>query len=88
MKVIVSAAFALLVSLQYQLWFTPGGLIENFHLDQAIKNQREMNQQRWLKNRALEAEVVDLKGGSQAIEEKARNELGMIRAGEVFYQVI
>ncbi|MHA7841262.1 MAG: septum formation initiator family protein [Gammaproteobacteria bacterium] len=88
MKIIVSLAFAVVVSLQYQLWFATGGLIDSYHLTQAIKKQREINQTRWLENRALEAEVADLKAGSQAIEEQARNELGMIHAGEVFYQII
>lgn len=88
MKVVVSVAFALLVSLQYQLWFTPGGLMDNLHLTQAIKKQRKVNQERWSKNRALEAEVADLKGGSEAMEEQARNELGMIQPGEVFYQLV
>ncbi len=58
------------------------------HLRERIENQTEKNQQLYERNEVLAAEVKDLKSGFDAIEERARMELGMIREGETFFQVI
>jgi len=78
----------LLVLLQYKLWVGDGSFAEVWDLYQQVETQREANQQLHERNQALEAEVQDLKKGLGAVEERAREELGMIKKGETFYQII
>lgn len=80
--------FVLLLSLQYRLWVGDGSLAEVWDLYQQVEIQRDENQHLRERNQALEAEVQDLKQGLGAIEERAREELGMIKEGETFYQII
>ncbi|MFN4148359.1 MAG: cell division protein FtsB, partial [Rhodocyclaceae bacterium] len=70
----------------YPLWLGKGGLIRVWELERQLAAQREINQQLEARNAALEAEVRDLKSGLEAIEERARYELGLIKEGEVFVQ--
>lgn len=76
----------LLVSLQYQLWFR-GGMNDVWELEKALELQRGENAELQKRNDALAAEVDDLKRGQDAIEERARSELGMIKTGEKLIQV-
>ena len=88
MKLIVAILLVLLVWLQYKLWLGDGGIPEVLQLEQEIESvQGEVNslQER---NKALNAEVMDLKKGIEAIEERARSEMGMIKKDETYYQVI
>lgn len=78
----------LLVLLQYKLWFGSGSIPEVVRLEQKLETQKQENAKLRERNRALEAEVVDLKTGLAAIEERSRSELGMIREGETFYRII
>jgi cell division protein FtsB len=78
----------LLVLLQYRLWVGDGSLAEVWGLYRQVEDQREENTRLRERNQALEAEVTDLKQGLAAIEERAREELGMIKDGETFYQII
>jgi len=78
----------LLVLLQYRLWVGDGSLAEVWGLYQQVEAQREENRHLQERNQALEAEVTDLKQGLDAIEERAREELGMVKDGETFYQII
>lgn len=78
----------LVVLLQYPLWFGSGGLIASWQLQREIEIQQLENARLAERNLALSAEVVDLKKGLTAIEERARTELGMIKHGETFFQVI
>lgn len=78
----------LLLWLQYRLWVGDGSLAEVWDLYSQVEWQREENRQLRERNQALEAEVQDLKKGLGAIEERAREELGMIKEGEDFYQII
>lgn len=78
----------LVVLLQYPLWFGSGGLIASWRLQREIEVQQAENARLAERNLALSAEVVDLKKGLTAIEERARTELGMIKQGETFFQVI
>lgn len=78
----------LLVTLQLTLWFGDDSLAEVWQLRQQINGQNEENKQLQERNAALEAEVQDLKKGLAAIEERARNELGMVKKDETFFQVI
>jgi len=79
---------ALLLGLQYKLWVGEGSLAEVWSLHQASEVQSVENEGLKERNAALEAEVKDLKQGSEAVEERARTELGMIKDGETFYQVV
>jgi cell division protein FtsB len=88
MKALLALLLVIFALLQYRLWFGDGSFIKVWQLKQAIVEQQNENQQLGERNRALEAEVRDLKEGVAAIEERARTELGMIRDGETFYQVV
>lgn len=79
--------FALIAALQYPLWFGKGGWLRVWDVDQKLEAQREVNQKLELRNSGLDAEVRDLKSGYEAIEERARFELGLLKPGEVFVQV-
>ena len=88
MKVLLALLIIMLVALQYRLWFGDGSVQEVWRLNQESKNaQTELLRLR-SRNQALEAEVADLKSGLDAIEERARAELGMIDADETFYQFV
>ncbi|MCU7815502.1 MAG: cell division protein FtsB [Candidatus Thiodiazotropha sp. (ex Rostrolucina anterorostrata)] len=88
MRFIIALLIGLLLFLQYRLWVGEGSLAEVNNLKHEISQlQQEMIGLRE-RNRALQAEVEDLRTGQTAIEERARSELGMIKEGEVFYQVI
>jgi cell division protein FtsB len=73
--------------LQYPLWLGKGGWVRVWEYERQVKAQREVNQKLEQRNAALDAEVRDLKAGYEAIEERARYELGMIKEGEVFVQI-
>lgn len=88
MRVAIAVLAAVLLVLQYQLWIGHGSARDVWRLKQAVAAQRSENAALQQRNRALEAEVRDLKSGLAAVEERARRELGMIRAGEIFYQVV
>lgn len=87
-KFLIYTLFGLLVVLQYPLWFGSGGVLTLWRLNREIAAQKVDNAQLKERNAALEAEVNDLKQGYEAIEERARAELGMVKKGETFYQVI
>jgi cell division protein FtsB len=74
--------------LQYKLWFGHGGLPEMIRLHQEIAQQEQENQIIQARNQGLQAEVEDLKTGHSAIEERARSQLGMVKQGETFYQIV
>jgi cell division protein FtsB len=78
---------ALIVLLQYPLWLGKGGWLRVWDMDRQLAGQREVNQKLETRNAGLDAEVRDLKTGFDAIEERARFELGLIKEGEVFVQV-
>ena len=78
----------LLIGLQMKLWTGPGSMRDVQNLRNAVKAQADRNTRQLQTNESLAADVVDLKSGDQAIEARARSELGLIKPGEVFYQVI
>lgn len=82
------ALSALLVFLQYRLWFGAGGYRSVEVLDLQVQSQVRENAGLRERNDALAAEVQNLKSGEAAVEERARSELGMIRPGETFYRVV
>jgi cell division protein FtsB len=77
----------LIALLQYPLWLGKGGWLRVWDVDRQLVSQREANQKLETRNAALDAEVRDLKSGYEAIEERARYELGYIKPDEVFVQV-
>jgi cell division protein FtsB len=78
----------LMLLIQYPLWLGKGSWFRVRQVDQQIHAQREVNRRLQERNAALEAEVRDLKIGLEAIEERARSELGMIKRDEIFFQVV
>jgi cell division protein FtsB len=86
---ILTLIFVILIaSLQYPLWLGKGSWLRVWDINRQISEQKEKNIALKARNDTLDAEVRDLKQGYAAIEERARNELGMIKQDEVFYQVI
>jgi len=88
LKWLLSLLIVLLLLLQYKLWVGDGGVPEVLHLEQEVEKQQLHKQQLEERNASLAGEVTDLKQGLDAIEERARSELGMIRKDEHFYQII
>ncbi len=78
----------ILSGLQYRIWVGEGSLAEVWRLTKSIEAQTARNVELGERNQRLHAEVLDLKQGMEAIEERARRELGMIAKGEVFYQIV
>lgn len=88
MKVLVVVLLLLLATLQYRLWFGDGSVQEVWRLNQQARESKAELLRLRSRNQALEAEVADLKSGLDAIEERARSELGMIDRDETFYQFV
>jgi cell division protein FtsB len=85
----LSIVFAtLILLLQYPLWLGKGGWLRVWEIDRQVTAQKDGNARLRVRNAAMDAEVRDLKQGYDAIEERARYELGMIRQDEVFYQIL
>lgn len=87
-KIVLYVLLGLLLALQYPLWLGSGGLVSLWKLKSEIAAQKAENANLLQHNRALEAEVLDLKQGLASAEERARLELGMVKKGESFYQII
>jgi cell division protein FtsB len=88
MKYINAILIVLLVLLQYRLWYGTGGLPELWALEEVKESKIQDTNELQERNQALAAEVVDLKEGLDAIEERARDEMGMIKTDETFFQII
>jgi len=88
MRAVTLILAVLLLLLQYPLWLGKGGWLKVWDLNHQVESQQLVNQQTQARNALLDAEVRDLKQGTEAIEERARSELGMIKRGEVFFQII
>ncbi len=88
MKLLAIALVSMIALLQYPLWLGKGSWLRVWEINQQLISQREINKEWTVRNAALDAEVRDLKQGYDAIEEIARSELGMIKQGEIFFQVV
>jgi cell division protein FtsB len=88
MKYINITLLILLAALQYRLWTGHGSLPDVWRLDELREAQATENRELDERNRSLAAEVLDLKDGLGAVEERARSEMGMIKRDETFYQII
>jgi len=80
--------FAMLLLLQYPLWFGKGGMLRVSDLQRQLDEQKQVNETLRLRNQQLEGDVRSLSEGVEAIEERARNDFGMIKKDEVFIQLI
>jgi cell division protein FtsB len=88
MRLITLVLAALLVLIQYPLWLGKGGWLRVSDLDRQVKQVQVKNEELKDRNGKLESEVQDLKNGTEAVEERARFELGMIKKDEVFVQIL
>ena len=88
MKIFVGILFVLLIVLQYNLWFGTGSITSIIQLKHQITEQKTLNASLEQRNQVLVAEVQDLKSGQAAIEDHARDDLGMVKPGETFYQLV
>lgn len=88
MRPVTYILLVLLALLQYPLWFGKGGWLKVRELNQQLSIQVENNYKHAQRNAALSAEVRDLKRGTEAIEERARNDLGMVKRDELFFQML
>lgn len=87
MRWITLCLLALVVLLQYPLWLGKGGWLKVWDYDRQLSQQKDISRKQEIRNAGLDAEVRDLKQGYDAIEERARFELGMIKQDETFVQI-
>jgi len=87
-RILVGILGALILLVQFPLWLGKGGWLRVWEVDRLLDAQRAKNEQLQVRNQALDAEVRDLKQGLDALEERARYELGMVKADEVFFQIV
>ena len=88
MRWLLVGLIALLAVLQYRLWLAEGSLAEQHRLEQQVKEQARINAELAARNQALAREVRELKSGHLSVEQRAREELGLIREDEIFYHVV
>lgn len=88
MKWLAIALAVLIVLIQHPLWLGKGGWLRVWEVDQQISTQRDVNHRLQSRNQALDAEIRDLKQGLDAVEERARSELGMTKQDEIFFHVL
>ena len=88
MRWLLAGLVLLLAVLQYRLWIAEGSLAEYSRLERQIDEQTRINQELEVRNAALEREVLDLQTGNKGLEQRAREQLGLIRDGETFFQFV
>lgn len=88
MKYLAATLLSLIIILQYPLWFGKGGWLKVQQLEQNVTAAHEENLELQNRNMILYAEINDLKQGTDAIEERARSDLGMVRKNEILFQII
>jgi cell division protein FtsB len=87
-RILGAILVALIVLIQYPLWLGKGGWLRAWEIERQVEAQKSRNRQLEIRNAALAAEVKDLQQGTEAIEERARHELGMLRSDEIFFQFV
>ena len=88
MKRLLFVLASLFGLLQHQLWSGSSSLLESFKLKEQISFQQASNAKLIARNQVLREEIIDLSSGTEAWEERARNELGMVKEGETFFRVV
>ncbi|MEM0910994.1 MAG: cell division protein FtsB [Pseudomonadota bacterium] len=87
-KWIALVLIALLGLLQYRLWFGKNSISDHRNMQQQITQMTEQNARLKQRNTILRADINDLKSGEESLEERARNELGLIKKGETFFRIV
>ena len=87
MRLVTIVLIILFLLLQVDIWIKKDGYKRKVELDEMIEIQTEANKEMTIRNNQLQQEILDLKNGTEAIEEKARTEMGMIKEGEEFYLI-
>lgn len=88
MRIISVVLLIFLILLQHRLWFGKNSVTDYYSLIQDVERQESANKKLLTRNKILYADIADLRSGVQAIEESARNELGMIKENETFFRII
>lgn len=88
MKPIIFALIALIILLQYELWFAPGGIISAYQMHKQIQTELQHEKKYEKRNEALVEKINQLKHDNTAVEFYARNDLGMVKQGETYYQIV
>ena len=87
MRILAGILGALIILIQYPLWLGKGSWMRAWQVEQDLNRQVQANQKLETRNAGLAAEVNDLKNGTEAIEERARYELGLVKSDEIFFQI-
>ena len=87
MRILTLILIIVFILLQIDIWFKEDGKKRTEELNQMISNQQQENKEMMIRNSELEEEIKDFKGGTEALEEKARTEMGMIKEGEELYLI-
>jgi len=88
MRLLLLILVLLTAAIQYPLWWGKGGWSSAHQLERTIATQKDTNQALLARNNAMKAEVKDLATGSEAVEERARGDLGLVKKGEIFVQIL
>lgn len=88
MRSIIIFLLLALLALQYKLWVGDGSVSQWLHLENKLTAEEQQNKILAARNHAIEADILELKSGEQALEEQARYQLGMVKDGEVYYQCV
>ena len=88
MRILGATLAVLIVLIQWPLWLGKGGWLRVWEVDRQVAAQKAKNEQLVVRNAGFAAEVRDLKQGTEAIEERARMELGLVKSDEVFFQIV
>lgn len=88
MRLIFAFLIIALIGIQYKLWLGDGSVMQWIHLEKKLKAQEQENKKLIVRNQAIEADIMELKSGDQALEEQARFELGMVKQGEEYYHFV
>lgn len=88
MRWLLSILLLLFGLLQYRLWFADGSFAEQHRLEQQVEEQTRINAELQARNAVLEREVLELQTGNKGVEQRAREQLGLVREGETFYQIV
>ena len=87
MRILAGILGALILLIQYPLWLGKGSWARAWQVEQDLNRQLQTNHRLEARNAGLAAEVNDLKTGTEAIEERARYELGLVKSDEIFFQI-
>ena len=88
MRWLFGGLLLILVVLQYRLWIAEGSLAEQKRLERQVEEQQAVNRELRERNAVLEREVLELQTGNRGVEQRAREQLGLVREGETFYQFV